>query len=62
MVERGLKMENPHIKRQQKIARLKSPTKREKKPKNADKGNPDTLLGDAVANTATGIEKTKEKG
>ena len=27
-----------------------------------DKGNPDTLLGDPVANTATSIEKTKEKG
>ena len=28
----------------------------------ADKGNPDTLLGDPVANTATSIEKAKEKG
>ena len=33
-----------------------------KKPKKADKGNPDTLLGDLVANTATCIEKAKEKG
>ena len=28
---------------------------------NAEKGKPDTLLGDPVANTATGIEKAKEK-
>ena len=27
-----------------------------------EKGKPDTLLGDPVANTATGIEKAKEKG
>ena len=33
-----------------------------KKAKNVDKGNPDTLLGDLVANTATGTEKAKEKG
>ena len=59
MVERGPKRENPHIKRQQKI---KKSCKKGKKAKNADKGNPDTLLGDPVANTATCIEKTKEKG
>ena len=29
---------------------------------NAEKGKPGTLLGDPVANTATGIEKAKEKG
>ena len=29
---------------------------------NAEKGKADTLLGDPVANTATGIEKAKEKG
>ena len=33
MVERGTKRKNPHIKRQQRISRLKSPAKREKKPK-----------------------------
>ena len=32
-----------------------------KKAKEADKGNLDTLLGDLVANTATCIEKAKEK-
>ena len=30
--------------------------------KNTKKGNPDTLLGDPVANTATGIAKAKGKG
>ena len=30
--------------------------------KNTKKGNLDTLLGDPVANTATGIAKAKEKG
>ena len=33
-----------------------------KKGEKADKGNPDTLLGDPVASTATCIEKAKEKG
>ena len=42
--------------------RLKHPKRRMKKPKKADKGNPDTLLGDPVANTATCIKKAKEKG
>ena len=36
--------------------------KKGEKAKKADKGNPDTLLGDLVANTATCIEKAKEKG
>ena len=31
--QEGTKKENPHIKRQQRISRLKSPTKREKRPK-----------------------------
>ena len=57
MVKRGMKRKNPHIKRQQRISRLKSPTKREKKPKMPKKGNMDTLLGDPVANTTTGIGK-----
>ena len=33
LVKRGTKRKNPHIKRQQSISRLKSPAKREKKPK-----------------------------
>ena len=62
MVKRGPKRENPHIKRQQKIVRLKKSCKKGKKAKNANKGNLDTLLGDPVTNTATCIEKAKEKG
>ena len=38
MVERGPKKENSHIKRQQKIVRLKNPTKKGEKAENADKG------------------------
>ena len=34
----------------------------QKKGEKADKGNPDTLLGDPVVNTTTCIEKAKEKG
>ena len=34
----------------------------QKKGVKANKGNPDTLLGDPVVNTATSIDKAKEKG
>ena len=34
----------------------------QKKGEKANKGNPDTLLGDPMGNTATCIEKAKEKG
>ena len=50
------KRKNPHIKRQQRISKLKCPAKREKKPK-TPKGNTDTLLGDPLANTTKGTEK-----
>ena len=36
--------------------------KSHKKGTEAEKGKPDTLLGDLVANTTTGIAKEKEKG
>ena len=36
--------------------------KKGEKAENANKGNPDTLLGDPVASAATHIEKAKEKG
>ena len=45
-----------------KDSQIKTSHKKGKKAKNANKGNPDTLLGDLVASTATGIEKAKEKG
>ena len=58
VVKREPKKVNPHIKRQQRIKSRKKGTEAE----NAKKGKPDTLLGDPVANTATGIEKAKGKG
>ena len=61
-VKTGPKKVNPHIKRQQRISKLKSPAKREQRPKMPKKDKPDTLLGDPVANTTTGIAKAKEKG
>ena len=45
-----------------KDSQIKKSHKKGKKAEKADKGNPDTLLGDLVANTATCIEKAKEKG
>ena len=51
----------PHTKRQQRISKLKSPQKGTEA-ENAKKDKPDTLLGNLVANTATGIAKAKEKG
>ena len=58
MVKRGPKKVNPHIKRQQRISRLKVPQKGNRG-RNTKKGKPDTLLGDPVANTAAGIAKEK---
>ena len=52
------KVKPPH-KKATKDSRIKMSCKKGKK---ADKGNPDTLLGDPVASTATCIEKAKEKG
>ena len=60
--QEGTEKENPRIKRQQRMSRLKSPTKKGEKAKNAERGNLDTLLGGPVANTATGTEKAREKG
>ena len=41
---------------------IKKSCKKGKEADNAKKGNPDTQLGDLVANIAIGIDKTKEKG
>ena len=60
-VKRGPKKVNTHIKRQQRI-QIKKSRKKGTEAVNAKKGKQDTLLGDPVANTATGIEKAKEKG
>ena len=52
------KVKPPH-KKATKDSQIKTSQKKGEK---ADKGNLDTLLGDLVANTATCIEKAKEKG
>ena len=55
----GTKKVKPPHKKATKDSQIKMSCKKGKK---ADKGNPDTLLGDLVASTATCIEKAKEKG
>ena len=52
----------PPYKKATKDSQIKKSHKKGKKAENADKGNLDTLLGDPVANTATGVEKAKRKG
>ena len=60
--QEGTKMGKSQHKKATKDSQIKKSHKKGKKAKNAKKGNLDTLLGDPVANTATGIEKAKEKG
>ena len=55
------KVKPPH-KKATKDSQIKTSHKKGKKAKKANKGNPDTLLGDPVASTATCIEKAKENG
>ena len=55
------KVKPPH-KKATKDSQIKTSHKKGEKANKANKGNPDTLLGDPVANTATCIEKAKEKG
>ena len=62
IVKRGLKKGKPLYKKATKDIQIKRSCKKVIEAKNAEKGNPDTLLGDPVANTATGIAKAKEKG
>ena len=52
----------PPYKKATKDIQIKKSCKKETEAINANKGKPDTLLGDPVANTTTGIEKAKEKG
>ena len=52
----------PPYKKATKDSQIKKSHKKGKKAENAEKGNPDTLLGDPVANTATGIEKANKRG
>ena len=58
----GTEKGKPTYKKATEDNQIKKSHKKGEKAENADKGNPDTLLGDLVANTATCIEKAKEKG
>ena len=62
MVKRGLKRKKTPYKKATKDIQIKKSCKRDEEAENAERGNLDTLLGDPVANTATGTEKTIEKG
>ena len=57
--QEGSKKGKPPYKKATKDIQIK---RSHKKGIEAEKGKPDTLLGDPVANTATGIAKAKEKG
>ena len=60
--QEGTEKGKPPYKKATKDIQIKKSHKKGTEAKNAEKGKPDTLLGDPVANTATGIEKAKEKG
>ena len=60
--QEGTKKEKPSYKKATKDIQIKKSCKKEEEAENAERGNPDTLLGDPVANTATGTEKAIEKG
>ena len=60
--QEGTEKGKPPYKKATKDIQIKRSHKKGIEAKNAKKGNPDTLLGDPVANTTTGIVKAKEKG
>ena len=60
--QEGTKKGKPPYKKATKDSQIKKSHKKGEKDKNANKDNLDTLLGDPMANTATCIEKAKEKG
>ena len=60
--QEGTEKGKPPYKKATKDIQIKKSCKRETEAVNAKKGKQDTLLGDPVANTTTGIEKAKEKG
>ena len=60
--QEGTEKGKPPYKKATKDIQIKKSRKKGTEVKNAEKGKPDTLLGDPVANTATGIAKAKEKG
>ena len=55
--QEGTEKEKPRYKKETKDIQIKKSCKKGKEAKNAKRGNMDTLLGDPVANTATGTEK-----
>ena len=59
--QEGTKKGKPPYKKATKDTQIKKSRKKGMEAKKAKKGKLDTLLGDLVANTATGIEKAKEK-
>ena len=58
----GTRKGKPPYKKATKDIQIKKSRKKGTEAVNAKKGKPDTLLGDPVANTTTGIEKANEKG
>ena len=60
--QEGTEKGKPPYKKATKDIQIKKSSKKGIEAKSAKKGKPDTLLGDPVANTTTGIAKTKEKG
>ena len=60
--QEGTKKSKPPYKKATKDIQIKRSHKKGIEAANAEKGNPDTLLGDPVANTAIGIAKAKKKG
>ena len=60
--QEGTKKGKPSYKKATKDMQIKKSHRKGDKADNANKGNSDTLLGYPVANIATGIKKTKEKG
>ena len=60
--QEGTEKGKPPYKKATKDIQIKKSHKKGTEAVNAEKGKQDTLLGDPMANTATGIEKAKEKG
>ena len=60
--QEGTRKGKPSYKKATKEIQIKKSCKKGTEATNAEKGKADTLLGDPIANTTTGIEKAKEKG
>ena len=58
--QEGNKKEKPPYKKATKDIQIKKSHKKGKEAENTERGNTDTLLGDLVANTATGTEKVQK--